>query len=43
MFPLNLLRLCFSTSLLFGPKITIVHLRTISGEMTNAERGEPCF
>jgi hypothetical protein len=41
MFPLNLLRLCFANRMLFGPQITMVHLRTTSVELTHAERGEP--
>jgi hypothetical protein len=41
MFPRNLLRLCFAHRMLFGPQTTMVHLRTISVEMTHAERGEP--
>jgi hypothetical protein len=43
MFPFNLLRLCFANDLLLGIEVTIVYVCTISLEMVNAQRCQPCF
>lgn len=41
--PFNLLRRSFANRMLFRLKMTTVHVCTISIDMPNAQRGEPCF